>query len=66
MMGGTEQIKVPLVDFKKESNGITRKSEDSLILHQQMEVILFYPVESLEDLSSSTHLILVNNYSYGW
>lgn len=64
--GRKEQIKQGLVGWlKKENNGIIRKPENSLILHQQIKVILFYPVEGLEHLSSSTDTILVNNYFYG-
>lgn len=66
MNGGQERTNQgPVGWLKKENNGIIRKPEDSLILHQQMKVILFYPVEGLEHLSSSTNMILVNNYFYG-
>lgn len=64
--GRKEQIKQGLVGWlKKENNGIIRKPENSLILPQQIKVILFYPVDGLEYLSSSTDTVLVNNYFYG-
>lgn len=66
MNGGQERTNQGLVGWiKKENNEIIRKPMNSLILHQQMKGISFYPVEGLEHLSSSTNMILVNNYFYG-